>query len=139
MTEARHHLETLTRAFMDAFNRNDLEAVMAFFADDAVYDEFNGRQNKGKDAIRTAFEPQFRGGFGEMTFLDEDRFVDPTTGKVMVSWRCTLEVKGQPTSWRGLDLLHFQGDRLVHKSTYAKTRTPLFEARATHGTEPTHP
>ena len=29
------------------FNANDLDGVMAFFADDAVYDEFNGTQNTG--------------------------------------------------------------------------------------------
>jgi hypothetical protein len=62
-----------------------------------------------------------------MKFLDEDLFIDADTGKVMASWRCTLEVKGEPTSWRGLDLLHFDGDKLVYKGTYAKAKAPLFE------------
>ena len=123
----RQQLNELTNQFMDAFNRNDLEAVMSFFAEDAVYDEFNGTRNKGKDAIRTAFQPQFTGAFGEMKFIDEDLFVDADTGKVMASWLCTLEVKGRPTSWRGLDLLHFKGDKLVHKLTYAKAKAPLFQ------------
>ena len=130
MATARQQLADLTRRFMTAFNDNDLEGVMAFFAEDAVYDEFNGARNQGRDAIRAAFVPQFSGRYGAMQFLDDDLFIDADTGKVMASWRCTLAVKGQPTSWRGLDLLHFQGDRLVRKLTYAKAKVPLFEDQA---------
>jgi ketosteroid isomerase-like protein len=127
MKTERQRLIALTNRFMDAFNRNDFEAVMAFFANEAVYDEFNGKRHEGKEAIRAAFAPQFSGVFGTMKFLDEDLFVDADTGKVMVSWRCRLTVHGQPTSWRGLDLLHFQDDTLVHKLTYAKANVPLFQ------------
>jgi ketosteroid isomerase-like protein len=123
----RQQLLELTNRFMAAFNRNDLDTVMSFFTDDAVYDEFNGKSNQGKSAIRAAFAPQFNGAFGNMQFLDEDLFIDAETGKVMASWRCTLVIKGKPTAWRGLDLLHFQGDKLVRKITYAKAKAPLFE------------
>ena len=123
----RGELIELARRFVDAFNREDLDAVMEFFADGAVYDEFNGRRNVGKDAIRAAFEPQFRGAFGTMRFLDEDLFADADSGKVMASWRCTLAIKGEPTSWRGLDLLHFAGDKIAAKLTYAKAKVPLFQ------------
>lgn len=123
----RAELVRLTTAFMEAFNRNDLDGVVGAFAADGVYDEFNGKTNKGHAEVRAAFEPQFTGRFGEMRFLDEDLFADAETGKVMVSWRCTLDLKGEPTGWRGLDLLHWQGDTLIYKGTYAKTKTPLFE------------
>lgn len=122
----RAQLVALTRRFLNAFNRNDLDAVMGFFADDGVYDEFNGQRNVGKAAIRAAFEPQFTGRWGEMKFLDEDLFADAEAGKVMASWRCTLLMKGEPTSWRGLDLLHFRDGKLVQKLTYAKAKSPLF-------------
>ena len=128
LSMTREQLADLTRRFVDAFNRIDLDAVMEFFADDAIYDEFNGRHNRGRDAIRAAFTPQFTGAFGRMQFLDDDLFIDAATGKVMASWRCTLDVKGHPTSWRGLDLLHFRPDgKLVQKLTYAKAKAPLFE------------
>jgi ketosteroid isomerase-like protein len=123
----RQQLIELTAQFMQAFNNHDLDTVMSFFADDAIYDEFNGTRNEGKVAIRAAFTPQFSGAFGNMQFIDEDLLVDVGTGKVMASWRCTLEVKGRPTSWRGLDLLHFQGGKLLRKLTYAKAKVPLFQ------------
>jgi ketosteroid isomerase-like protein len=127
MNMDRQHLLDLTTRFMTAFNRNDLDTVMSFFAEDAVYDEFNGKRNEGKAAIRAAFTPQFTGAFGDMKFLDEDLFIDADAGKVMASWRCTLAIKGQPTSWRGLDLLHFRGEKLIQKLTYAKAKVPLFQ------------
>jgi uncharacterized protein (TIGR02246 family) len=124
----RKALLDLTRRFVEAFNRLDLDAVMEFFADDAVYDEFNGRRNHGREAIRAVLTPQFTGAFGQIQFLDEDLFIDDEAGKVMASWRCTLVVKGQPTSWRGLDLLHFgPAGKVTQKLTYAKAKVPLFE------------
>jgi ketosteroid isomerase-like protein len=123
----RDRLVSLTTDFVDAFNRNDLDAVMGYFVDDAVYDQFDGTAASGVDDIRAAFRPQFEGAFGEMKFLDEDLFVDADTGKVMVSWTCSFTARGEPVGWRGLDLLHWQGDHLVRKLTYAKAKVPLIE------------
>jgi uncharacterized protein (TIGR02246 family) len=131
----RTKLVDLTRQFTDAFNRNDLDAVMAFFSDDGVYDEFDGQRNRGKVAIRAAFEPQFSGAFGKMEFLEDDLFVDAEADQAMISWRCTLSINGKPTSWRGLDLLRFVGQCVVLKRTYAKARAPLFEDQWTGARE----
>jgi uncharacterized protein (TIGR02246 family) len=125
----RDRLVRLTTDFVDAFNRNDLDGVMSYFADDAVYDQFDGSAASGIDQIRAAFTPQFEGAFGEMKFLDEDLFVDADTGKVMASWTCTLTARGEPVGWRGLDLLHWQGDRVVRKLTYAKAKALQLEPR----------
>jgi ketosteroid isomerase-like protein len=127
LSERRQQLISLTHEFVDAFNRDDLDAVMAFFSDHAVYDEFHGPRHEGKEAIRKAFEPQFAGAFGVMRFMDEDLFADPEAGKVMTSWRVTMDGDGEHSSFRGLDLLHFDGDRLVAKITYSKAQAPLLE------------
>lgn len=131
MTEdtAREALARLTREFTDGFNRDDLDAVMAFFADDAVYDEFDGRRSVGIAAIRAAFVPQFRGDFGRIRFHEEDLFVDPAAGRTLISWTCTLERDGSTLAWRGLDVLHVRDGRIVVKETYAKAERPKTEAR----------
>ncbi len=127
MTHTREQLAALTADFLSAFNTNDLDKTMSFFADDGVYEEFNGTMNRGTEAVRASFAPQFAGAFGDMKFLDEDLIVDAEAGKVMASWTCTLEVKGQPTAWRGLDAMTFDDQgRITHKLTYAKTKAPLF-------------
>ena len=117
-------LRELTIRFTDAFNRDDLEAVMALLADDAIYDQFNGARAVGKAAIREAFVPQFRGDFGTIRFLTEDLFVDAAAGKSLVSWTCTLARDGVTRGWRGLDVLHFANGRVVEKHTYAKADVP---------------
>ncbi len=126
-TITRDSLVAATADFLAAFNANDLDRVVSFFASDGIYEEFNGATSRGPDAVRTAFAPQFDGAFGEMKFLDEDLIVDAEAGKVMASWTCTLEVKGRPTSWRGLDAITFDDEgRITHKLTYAKAKAPLF-------------
>ena len=117
-------LADLVIRFTDAFNREDLDGVMAFMADDAFYDQFNGVRAEGKAAIREAFVPQFRGDYGTMRFLTEDLFVDASAGKAMISWLCTLERDGLARGWRGLDLLVFEGGLVKEKHTYAKADVP---------------
>ncbi|HEU5324048.1 MAG TPA: nuclear transport factor 2 family protein, partial [Methylomirabilota bacterium] len=95
----RAKLEDLVIRFTDAFNQNDLDGVMAFMADDAVYEEFSGTINRGRAAIRAAFVPQFRGDFGKMRFETEDLFVDAAAGKALIRWVCHLETKRGPGGW----------------------------------------
>jgi ketosteroid isomerase-like protein len=121
----RATLRELTIRFTDAFNRDDLAGVMAMMAEDAVYEEFTGAVNRGKAAIRAAFEPQFRGDFGKIRFETEDLFADATTGKALIRWVCRLETRRGPAAWRGLDILHFEDGLVKRKLTYAKARVPL--------------
>jgi ketosteroid isomerase-like protein len=120
----RAELEDLIIRFTDAFNRDDLDGVMRFIAEDAVYDQFNGARAEGKTAIREAFVPQFRGDYGTMRFLTEDLFVDAVTGKGLIRWLCTLERDGVKRGWRGLDILRFEGGLVQEKHTYAKADMP---------------
>lgn len=126
----RDELKTIVLDFTEAFNRDDLAGVMDHFADDAVYDEFNGRRHEGTDAIRAAFEPMFAGSFGKVRFLEDDLFLDTDEGKAMISWTCSLETPERASSWRGLDLLHVRNGKITRKLTYAKTEKPLFRSAA---------
>jgi len=122
-------LQALALRFTEAFNRDDLDSVMSFFADDALYDEFNGRQSRGRAEIRAALLPQFRGVFGRLRFDPEDLFADAAAGKVLIRWTCTLEGKARTRSWRGLDILHVRNGQISSKRTYAKTERPAMEPR----------
>ena len=48
---ARAALENSVIEFTEAFNRENIDEVMSYFADDAVCDEFNAVRHEGADAI----------------------------------------------------------------------------------------
>lgn len=120
-------LQRFVLDFTEAFNLDDLDGVMACFAEDSLYDEFHGCVHRGKAAIRAAFEPQFRGDFGTIRFRTEDVFGEVATGKALVRWLCVIEKDGRSFAWRGLDLLRVKDGLLVEKHTYAKAPVPRWE------------
>ena len=127
MSDRRAELIDLTNRFVEAFNRQDLDAVAGFFAEDAVYEDSRGGRHEGVPAIRAAFAPLLGGAMGEIRFEEEDFFAEPESGKVMASWRLAMTVEGKRVVVRGLDLLHFRGDQLVKKLAYMKAKAPAYE------------
>lgn len=132
-------------AFVDAFNVDDLDRVMDFFADDAEYVTLEGRRHRGKAAIRAEFQAQFAGRYGQLRFLRDQLVVDAQAQSAAVSWRCEhhlggplatgprrlaqellARVAGRAPWWEGVDLFRFDGDRLIGKYTYGHTRLPRF-------------
>ena len=126
----RAALERLVIDFTEAFNREDIDEVMSYFADNAIYDEFNDVRHVGRDAIRKAFQPQFGGAFGRMRFYTEDMFLDVAQGKALIRWVLTLEEPGRQGAYRGLDILHFADGRLTEKHTYCKAKIPFIRKKA---------
>ena len=131
--------------FVDAFNVNDLDRVMTFFAEDAVYRPGDGTEARGPIAIREAFEPQFSAAFGTMRFDEHDRMIDDASRKAAIRWVCrhdlagakssTLSLRlqrifvslfvGQRFGWEGLDVFHFDAaGKIVGKFTYANYSRP---------------
>lgn len=127
MSLSRQQLIELTNQFVDAFNRCDLDGVMAFFTDDAVYEDLATVSYQGETEIRAALLPYFDGTFGRVEFIPEDLVVDADGAKVMTSWCCNMQLGENPTSLRGLDVLHFEGKKLKRKVPYSKTSEPLFQ------------
>lgn len=127
---ARAALKKLVIDFTEAFNCENIDEVMSYFADDAIYDEFNAVRHNGTDAIRAAFVPQFRGDYGKMRFHTEDMFLDVPAGKALIRWLLTFEEAERAAGWRGLDILHFADGKLVEKHTYAKAKTPVVNKAA---------
>ncbi|MBT5048225.1 MAG: nuclear transport factor 2 family protein [Rhodospirillaceae bacterium] len=128
--EARAALEKLVVNFTEAFNREDIDEVMSYFAEGALYDELNDVRHVGADAIRAAFIPQFSGKYGRMRFHTEDLFLDVEAGKALIRWVLTMEEDTRQGAYRGLDILHFENGKLVEKHTYCKAKIPFIHKKA---------
>ena len=127
MTDRRQELLTLTDRFVDAFNRMNLDDVVSFFSENAVYEDSSGGRHVGHEAIRTAFEPLVGGSRGRIRFDGEDVFAEVETGKVLASWRLNLDKDGDVSVIRGIDVLEFQGNKLAKKLAYMKVDRPHLE------------
>jgi len=122
-------IETITK-FTDAFDVNDLDRVMTFFSDDAVYEPGDGKIHRGKAEIRAAFEPQFNGAFGAMRFDERDMVIDVENRKAAFRWVCRHDMSqaksrglvmalkqmitrlfvGKRFGWQGVDVFHFDAN-----------------------------
>ena len=127
MTNRRDELITLTNEFVDAFNRMDLDDVVAFFTEDGIYEDSTGGRHVGHAAIRSAFEPLVGGSRGKIRFDGEDVFVETDSGKVLASWRLNLNKDGEVSVIRGIDVLEFDEDKLKKKMAYMKVDKPHLE------------
>lgn len=134
-------------AFTEAFNRCDLDAVMAAFAEDAEYRPGDGKVHRGRAAIRAAFAPQFAGAFGAMRFDLEDQLVDERARKAALRWVCRHDLggahgkkvpvllrlavrlrHGARVGWEGVDVFHFdEAGQITRKLTYAGYVRPRLE------------
>ncbi len=133
-------LQAAVSAYLDAFNRMDLDAVMMHFAPDAKYQPGDGSVHLGATAIRRALLPQFSSCWGKMRFEETDRFMDASVRKVVFVWTCYIDVRrarffswpiwikqkllrlkfGRRACYNGLDILHFDAQaRIIEKLSQA--------------------
>lgn len=118
-------LEVLRRV-LDAFNRHDLDAIMAHFADDCVFEsprgpEPWGRRFVGKDEVRRGLAARFE-GIPDVAYADGSHFTDGIRGAS--EWTISgTTLDGQRIEVRGCDLWTFDDDgRIVRKDSYWKIR-----------------
>lgn len=114
-------LETL----FEAFNRHDLENVMAHFAEDCVFfaaagDQVFGKRLDGAAEVAQAFS-QVWANLPDVQWRDCRHF---STGEFGLSeWTFTgTRADGKRVEARGCDLFRFRDGKIVRKDAYRKDR-----------------
>ncbi|MGY2874110.1 steroid Delta-isomerase [Marmoricola sp. URHA0025 HA25] len=106
----RDHIEKAVRQYVEAVGRQDLEATLALFAEDARQEDPVGSPpNVGRDAIRSFFERAYRGGFS--TTLAGPLLV--TGDHAAVHFVISVPTGGDPLVVRVMDLIRFDDDGLI--------------------------
>ena len=113
---------TTIRRFNDAFNRHDVEAIMALMTDDCVFENTSpapdGERYEGQQAIR-AFWQRFFAGTPSARFETEDMFA--SGDRCTVRWRYTwAEADGTPGYVRGVDVFRVRDGKVAEKLSYVK-------------------
>jgi ketosteroid isomerase-like protein len=107
--------------FNEAFNRHDVDAVMAAMTDDCVFEDTSppsGRRHVGPEQVRAAWE-EFFAASPDARFDGEDVIV--AGDRCVVQWKYTwTNDDGTSTSLRGVDILRVRDSKVAEKFAYVK-------------------
>lgn len=123
-------MTAVTNALVDdignAFNNNNIDEVMSFFADDATFDhaagpDIHGKRFEGKEAIRAVFD----GLFQNVEKVHWETLDCHLSGnKAVCEYRRVAKLKsGEEQDFLSVDILTFKNGLIVHKDTYYKSRS----------------
>lgn len=116
----------MIKAIATAFDEHDLDAIMANFATDAVFEGPRGpdpwgQRFVGHDEVREAFAARFS-RIPDIRYRQDEHFVDRDRGAS--EWTLSgTTTAGQRIEVRGCDLWTFRDGKVVKKDSYWKIRT----------------
>jgi ketosteroid isomerase-like protein len=111
------------KAFLDAFNRHDLDGIMTFFGDHPVFDFPRGPHDwgsraEGRNEVRRLLATRFE-GIPNVHYGDDRHFVCGPRG--VSEWLLTGTASdGKEIRVRGCDLFEFEGGKIARKDSYWK-------------------
>jgi ketosteroid isomerase-like protein len=107
--------------FNEAFNRHDVDAVMAAMTDDCVFESTAppfGKRHEGQDAVRKAWTDFFAAS--PTAHFDAEDVI--TAGdRCVVQWRYSwTDADGTQHQIRGVDVIRVRDGRVAEKFAYVK-------------------
>ena len=105
-------------AVLDAFNAHDVDAIMAFFAEDCVFDTPLGQRLVGKQQVRQGFQARFD-GIPDIHYGQERHWTRGDRGVSEWTIRGTRST-GEPIEVRGCDLFEFTAGKISRKDSFWK-------------------
>lgn len=115
------------QAFADAWNRHDIDALMAFMAEDCVFEssagpEVCGTRYAGREAVRAGFTEVWA-TFPDAHWGNARHFVQGERG--VSEWTFTgTRADGSHVEVHGCDLFTFRDGKIALKNSYRKSRPP---------------
>ncbi len=123
MTIAQAPTVAMLEQVLDAFNRHDLDAIMAFFAEDATLDAPRGTdpwgsRSVGKAAVREGLAARFT-GIPDVRYSEDRHWVCESHG--VSEWLLTgTTTAGERIAVRGCDHWEFRDGLIARKDSYWK-------------------
>lgn len=118
----------MLQEILNAFNRHDLDAIMGFFAESAVFEMPRGPQPWGeryigKENVRKGLAARFS-GIPNVHYGEDDHWIAGDRG--VSEWTLTgTTVGGVELRVRGCDLWKFRDGKVVRKDSYWKIVDPV--------------
>ena len=120
------------QAFGDAWNRHDIEALMAAMTDDCEFHavagpDLLGKSFIGRDAVRAGFELAWQ-TFPDAAWLNPVHFVSGQRG-VTESTFAGTKMDGTRIEARMVDIFTFRDGKIAVKNAFRKDRPPVATAK----------
>ncbi len=115
------------QAFADAWNRHDVDALMAFMTDDCIFEiswgpDVCGTRYEGQQAVREGFSGVWE-TYPDAQWLGTRHFIAGSRG--VSEWTFTGTAKsGQSVEVAGCDVFTFRDGKISVKNSYRKNRSP---------------
>ena len=122
MTQTTDTTLDIVERFNQAFNRHDVDAVMALMTDDVVFENTSpppdGERYEGQAGVRGFWE-RFFGSSPSARFDSEDIFAagDRCTVRWVYHW---VDREGKPGHVRGVDVFRVRDGKVAEKLSYVK-------------------
>ena len=116
---------TLLDEITDAYNRNDTDAVMSFFAEDAVFDHATGPDIHGTRFLGlVTIRGIFQGLFDNVESVHWEPIDTRVSGdKAYCEFHRVAKLKsGEIQDFLSVDILTFREGLIIHKDTFYKNR-----------------
>ncbi len=110
---------------LDAFNRHDLDAIMAYFSEDCSFDfprgpEQWGQRFTGKAQVREALAGRFK-GIPDVHYGDDRHWLSADGSRGVSEWTLTgTTTSGVRLEVRGCDLWELADGKITRKDSYWK-------------------
>lgn len=120
------------KAFSDAWNRHDIDALMTYMTDDCVFQtaagpDACGTRHEGRPAVRTAFESAWL-NFPDAQWINGRHFVHEDFG--VSEWTFTgTAADGTRIEADGVDVFTFKDGKIYLKNVFRKNRPNLPAAK----------
>lgn len=130
MSSAQGSVEAVLQRYADAWNRHDVDAILALHTDDAVFENHtSGGLAVGKEAIGRLIGGVFA-TFPDLRFTTRRAYVHDDVA--VVEWTAsathaqpvrrgeqTLAPTGRTLSWNGMDVMPVRAGLIARKDVYA--------------------
>ena len=107
--------------FNDAFNRHDVDAVMAMMTDDCVFENTNpppdGARYRGQAEVREVWKKFFAQNPDAVFEFEE---ILPFGDRCVVRWIYRKTKEGKPWHLRGVDIFRVREGKVAEKLSYVK-------------------
>ena len=112
--------ETIKR-YNDAWNRQDVDAIVSMHAPDFVFHNWTAGERVEGEAVRGHLEQIFR-NTPSLRFTGRRLYV--SDGLVVNEWTAHAERDGKQLGWDGVDVFPFENGLIKRKDVYSSSHAP---------------